>query len=114
MCGFRFDPDHAVFDRSDIAAMRKALDGACDALAFAFIIEGSVDIGTREALARHIIEHATRGERNPGRLSAEALRKLPPGQAEWDGTRRMTPSKVVALRHDRTFMDVGIPVPECA
>jgi hypothetical protein len=114
MCGFQPESNRPVFEQSDIAAMRKALDGACDALSFAFLIEGSVDIGTREALARYIIEHATIGERNPGRLSAAALRKLPPRQAEWDDTGQRPQAKVLALRRNGISIDLGIRVPERA
>jgi hypothetical protein len=84
MCGFQSATNEAVFDQTDIAAMRKALHGACDALAFAFLMEGTVDSETRELLARSILEAARVGERNPGRLSALALRRLPPREAQWN------------------------------
>jgi hypothetical protein len=113
MCGSQPEFDRPVYDQTDIAAMRKALDGACDALSFAFLIPGSVDLETREVLARHILADAALGERNPARLSAAALRQLPPRQAEW-GDSRQSSATALQLRHKRTYRDTGIQVAECA
>lgn len=104
---------NAVFDHAEIIAMRKALDGACDALAFAFLVPGSVDIETRELLARHILAHAALGERNPAHLSAAALRQLPPRQAEWEDSRQ-TAATVLRVGRKQTFIDLGIHVAACA
>lgn len=73
-----------VFDQADIQLMRRALECACLAMAFAFSLEGGVDDKTRESLASSIIMEASTGERNPARLSEAALRRLPPKIAEWE------------------------------
>jgi hypothetical protein len=66
-----------VFSQGDIVILRKALESACRALAFAFPT-GKVDALTCRNLTRLIIEYAATGERNPILLSAHALGQLPP------------------------------------
>jgi hypothetical protein len=63
--------------QQDITVLRKALDSACRALAFAFPT-GEVDALASRRLTRLIIEYAMTGERNPMLLSAHALGQLPP------------------------------------
>jgi hypothetical protein len=65
-----------MFTSMQIRAMQEALRRACAALAFAF--PGGVDAATRARLARHILAGAGGGETDPARLSAAALRALPP------------------------------------
>jgi hypothetical protein len=66
-----------VLCQQDITVLRKALDSACRALAFAFPT-GEVDALTSRHLTRLILEYAASGERNPTVLSAHALGQLPP------------------------------------
>lgn len=72
-----------VFDQTDIARMQCALQNALHALAFAYCENDLPDPVTREELARAIIRLAGRGERSIERLSAHALRALPPRVAYW-------------------------------
>jgi hypothetical protein len=65
-----------MFTSLQIRAMQEALRRACAALAFAF--PADVDEATRARLARHILASAGAGETDPARLSAAALRALPP------------------------------------
>lgn len=79
-----FQPDTGVvFDQADILVMKRALDGACLALSFAYVRHSGVDLETKELLARYIIGDASAGERDPSRLSEWALRRLPPKFADW-------------------------------
>lgn len=85
-----------VFCQQDIAVLRKALDSACRALAFAFPT-GEVDTLTCRQLTRSLVEYAATGERNPTRLTAHALGQLAPRPA--------------ARAHDRahpSFMDTDV------
>lgn len=66
-----------VFSQGDIVILRKALDSACRALAFAFPT-GEVDASTCRHLTRLIIDLAATGERNPSLLTAHALGQLAP------------------------------------
>lgn len=63
--------------------MRHALERAWEALAFARRSADGPDDGTRDRLARSIVEQAKQGERNPDVLSCAALRELPPRTAYW-------------------------------
>jgi hypothetical protein len=73
-----------VFGPTDICAMQTALESALGALAFSFEKDGP-DTLTREELARAILRYAARGERDPSRLTARALRDLAPRPAYWVG-----------------------------
>jgi hypothetical protein len=66
-----------MFTSLQIRSMQEALRRACAALAFAFPA-GAVDDRTKTRLARHILASTAGGEGDPARLSAIALRALPP------------------------------------
>lgn len=70
----------AAFGPTEIRDLRLALERACRALEFAFP-NGDIDAPTREQLAIFILELAAAGEASPARLSAEALRSMPPFEA---------------------------------
>jgi len=59
---------HSVFDPEATEAMGDAFDRACGALGTA-----AKSSHVRESIANHIIEGASRGERDPQRLCALAL-----------------------------------------
>ena len=69
----------AVFWAEDICLLRKALESACQALAFAFEA-AEIDAATRTQLARSILDLAASGERRPSHLSAFALKQ----QRAWE------------------------------
>lgn len=85
-----------VFCQQDIAVLRKALESACQALAFAFPT-GEVDTLTCRQLTRSIVEYAAAGERNPTLLTAHALGQLAP-----------RPAARAHHRALRAFLDTGV------
>jgi hypothetical protein len=63
--------DNAAFDPAAIAALRDAYESACTALQLA---DGADPL--TEAVAKKIIEHARRGERDPVQLREMVLKEL--------------------------------------
>jgi hypothetical protein len=69
-----------VFDQTAIAAMRRALARSC-AVIECGVGKRKTDSEVREFLACAILKSAESGEMDPLRLSAAALRQLPPIKA---------------------------------
>jgi DNA-binding FadR family transcriptional regulator len=63
--------DNAAFDPAAITALRDAYEGACAALQLADRTDPLTEV-----VAKRIIEHARRGERDPSRLCAVVLKEL--------------------------------------
>jgi hypothetical protein len=73
-----------VFNPTQIEAISEAYRQTCDALRFALDpAERHEQEGTRIQLARMVIEVAESGERDPKRIAAAALAKMPPLRANW-------------------------------
>lgn len=70
-----------IFEPEVIELMRKALDAAWSALAFAHFDDEREMRATREELARRILEAAASGERRVRVLSGRALGALEPRRA---------------------------------
>ena len=71
-------PTNNVFDAETTKILASAFDAAWEELKTA---DGSTtserhSVETRELLAKHIMALAQRGERNPNRLTKDALRRL--------------------------------------
>jgi hypothetical protein len=73
-----------VFDPQDLAIISGAYQQACDALRFAFVShEPEAVEKTQTELAKLVLEVAKVGHRDPSTISTEALRRMPPLQADW-------------------------------
>jgi hypothetical protein len=69
-----------IFNQTEIDAMRRALARSCAVLEYG-VSKRKTDGEVREFLARAILKSAEIGEMDPLRLSAAALRQLPPIKA---------------------------------
>jgi hypothetical protein len=63
--------DNAAFDPAAVTALRNAYEGACAALQLADRSDPLTEV-----VAKRIIEHARRGERDPVRLRDTVLEEL--------------------------------------
>ena len=63
--------DNASFDPAAVTALRNAYEGVCAALQLADRTDPLTEV-----VAKRIIEHARRGERDPSRLCAVVLKEL--------------------------------------
>jgi hypothetical protein len=73
-----------VFDPQDLAIISGAYQQACDALRFAFVSHEPAAVQkTQTELAKIVIEVAKTVARDPSTISTEALRRMPPLQADW-------------------------------
>jgi hypothetical protein len=66
--------DNAAFDPSAVTALRNAYEGVCAALQLADRSDPLTEV-----VAKRIIEHARRGERDPVRLRDTVLEELQTG-----------------------------------
>jgi hypothetical protein len=66
--------DNAAFDPAAITALRDAYEGACAALQLADRTDPLTEV-----VAKRIIEHARRGERDPVRLRDTVLKEFESG-----------------------------------
>jgi hypothetical protein len=74
----------SYFAPKDLKILTAAYRQACEALKFAFFSkEKAATDKTRDDLAKVVLDVAKTSEQEPTIISTEALRRMPPMQADW-------------------------------
>jgi hypothetical protein len=74
----------AFFGPQDLDILRGAYQQACHALRFAFLSHDAAIVEkTQDELARLVIDVARTSQQDASKISMEALRRMPPLQANW-------------------------------